>query len=130
MMNRIGVTCGVALAIGALAWPARPVSAAGCQFGSSLPVRAVIATWYGIEHRGVRTSIGEAFDERLLTAAHPWLPLRSLIRVTNLLNGRSLIVRITDRMPVSGIGLDLSEAAARLLGMRACGRAPVVIAQE
>ena len=65
------------------------------------------------------------FDEHQLTAAHPWLPLRTIVLVTNLVNGRTVRVRITDRGPGYGRGIDLSQRAAELLGMDRCGLAPV-----
>jgi len=74
------------------------------------------------------TASGERFDERQLTAAHPWLPLQTLVRVTNLLNGRAVEVRITDRGPGYGRGIDLSQRAAQTLGMERCGLAPVELA--
>ena len=89
-----------------------------------------MASWYGPEHHGRVTAGGDRFDERQLTAAHPWLPLRTLVQVINLLNGRIVEVRITDRGPGHGRGIDLSQGAAEALGMRRCGLAPVLLALE
>ena len=75
------------------------------------------ASWYGSDFHGLPTANGEVFDKELITAAHPTLPLPSIVRVTNLENGRSVNVRVNDRGPFIGDRLiDLSEAAARKLG--------------
>lgn len=72
------------------------------------------------------TASGEAFDKRAMTAAHPTLPLGTKVRVTNLGNGQSAVLRINDRGPfVPGRIIDVSEAAADILGMRQTGLAPV-----
>jgi rare lipoprotein A len=85
-----------------------------------------IASWYGADFHGHRTADGEVFDRNALTAAHPTLPLPTNVRVTNLDNGRSLVVRVNDRGPFSGGRLiDLSERAADLLGFKGNGLAPV-----
>jgi len=84
-----------------------------------------IASWYGSELQGRRTASGERFDRRELTAAHPWLPFQTWLRVTNPRNGRSVNVRINDRGPGYGRAIDLSEQAARLLGIHGKGFARV-----
>lgn len=72
-----------------------------------------LATSYGEEVGGNRTAIGEVFDPNALTAAHPTLPLPSYVRVTNLANGRMIVVRVNDRGPyTSDRIIDLSRAAA------------------
>ena len=86
------------------------------------------ASWYGPRFAGKRTASGERFDPRRLTAAHPALPLGARAMVTNLENGRQVEVRITDRGPYAdGRAIDLSEAAAKELGMVEDGTAPVRI---
>ena len=76
-----------------------------------------IASWYGRKFNGQRTSSGEIYDMYGMTAAHPTLPIPSYARVTNLSNGRSVIVRVNDRGPFhSGRVIDLSFAAAYRLG--------------
>jgi rare lipoprotein A len=75
------------------------------------------ASYYGKAHQGRRTASGQRFDDRLLTAAHPWLPLGSQVRVTLLGTGRSVVVKINDRMPARRRIVDLSLAAARELGI-------------
>jgi len=91
-----------------------------------------LASWYGLEHNGRRTASGSVFDDREMTAASPWLPFGKRIRVTNIANGRSVIVRITDRGPHPrlGRGLDLSTAAAREIGLLRPGVASVRIGPE
>jgi rare lipoprotein A len=87
-----------------------------------------IASWYGARFKRRPTANGERFDPDELTAAHRSLPLPTIARVTNLGNGRSVIVRINDRGPyVGGRVLDLSRAAATALGMKADGIARVRI---
>ena len=77
-----------------------------------------IASWYGGRFHGRKTASGEAFDMHALTAAHPKLPFGSWVRVRNLVNGRSVDVRINDRGPyVKRRIIDLSRAAARALGV-------------
>ena len=75
-----------------------------------------IASYYADAHHGRRTANGERFDMHALTAAHRTLPFGTRVKVTNLDNGRSVVVRINDRGPyVEGRVIDLSQAAAREL---------------
>ena len=84
------------------------------------------ASWYGPGFHGRTTANGETFDRRALTAAHPTLQMPTLVRVTNLENGRSLVLRINDRGPFAHSRLiDVSERAAELLGFREAGVATV-----
>jgi rare lipoprotein A len=86
------------------------------------------ASWYGQDFHGRRTANGEIFGAYYLTAASPVLPIPSYARVTNLENGRSLMVRINDRGPyMSGRIIDLSYQAAEILGYRAKGGAQVEV---
>jgi rare lipoprotein A len=86
------------------------------------------ASWYGDEFSHRRTASGERFDPRGLTGAHRSLPLGSKVRVTNLLNGRSVMVTITDRGPFRRRReIDLSLGAARAIGMVQRGVARVLI---
>jgi rare lipoprotein A len=83
-----------------------------------------LASWYGDDFHGRLTANGEVFDLGAITAAHPTLPLPSYVRVTNLSNGHSLIVRVNDRGPYHGDRiLDVSVKAAQLLGFRSRGTA-------
>ncbi len=80
------------------------------------------ASWYGPNFHGHQTANGEIYDETGLTAAHPTLPLNSLVQVTNLDNGREAILRITDRGPFVGDRLiDVSRGAAEALGFQGAG---------
>ena len=85
-----------------------------------------IASWYGRDYQGKPTADGEVFDRNAVTGAHPTLPIPVNVRVTNLENGRSIVVRINDRGPyINGRIVDLSEHAADLLGYRSQGLARV-----
>ena len=85
-----------------------------------------IASYYAEAHHGRRTADGERYDMQALTAAHPTLPFGSRVRVTNLENGRSVVVRINDRGPyVEERVIDLSYAAARELRFLSRGTARV-----
>ena len=87
---------------------------------------AGMASWYGRQFNHRVTASGERFDEALLTACHPTLPLGTSVRVTNLRNRRWVIVRINDRGPLApGRVIDLSTAAADRLGMLQDGLVPV-----
>ena len=85
-----------------------------------------VASWYGPGFHGKRTSSGETYDQNAMTAAHTVLPLPTYVEVTNLDNGRFVIVRINDRGPFSGGRIiDLSYAAAKHLGFINQGTAKV-----
>jgi rare lipoprotein A len=111
--------------------------AAGC--GSERPIGPVdpvhpsyvetgAASWYGKSLAGRKTASGETFDPRDLTAAHRTLPFGSTVKVTNLANGRSVVVRINDRGPFKpGRVIDCSEAAAIALGFHRHGLTRVAI---
>ena len=116
--------------------PAEVVQVATVETGTDLaptpaPVASVqtgIASWYGMHWQGRKTASGVRFDTRKLTAAHRTLPLNTVVRVTNLLNGDSVIVLINDRGPYVGKRvIDLSEAAAKRLSMTKKGLVPVRI---
>jgi len=84
------------------------------------------ASWYGPGFQGQRTASGEPFNPRALTAAHRTLPFGTRVRVTNLRNGQTVVVRINDRGPhVPGREIDLSARAAQALGLIPMGAAPV-----
>jgi rare lipoprotein A len=93
-----------------------------------------VASWYGQQFHGNRTANGEPFDMNSISAAHRTLPLPSMVRVTNLENGRALNVRINDRGPFArGRIIDMSRRAAQLLGFEQKGTAMVrveILAQE
>ena len=88
------------------------------------------ASWYGNYHVGRKTATGERLDVTHATAAHRTLPLQSMVKVTNLNNGRSVVVTINDRGPVSRrLLIDVSPRAADELHMRNAGVVPVAIEQ-
>ncbi|UKK82897.1 septal ring lytic transglycosylase RlpA family protein [Sphingopyxis sp. BSN-002] len=85
-----------------------------------------MASYYGRELAGNRTASGEAFDPDDFTCAHRSLPFGSKVRVTNLANGQSVIVRVNDRGPWGrGRVIDISQAAAKEIGMHRSGTARV-----
>jgi rare lipoprotein A len=86
------------------------------QASKKAPYQIGTASWYGSYFDGKPTASGEAYDMNDLTAAHPTLPLGSYVRVTNLHNGRAVVVRVNDRGPiVQGRIIDLSYGAAQVL---------------
>ncbi|MEX2540512.1 MAG: septal ring lytic transglycosylase RlpA family protein [Trueperaceae bacterium] len=88
--------------------------------------REGVASWYGPGFAGRLTASGEVFDPGQLTAAHRTLPFNTHLRVTNVANGRSVVVRINDRGPFKGARIiDLSRAAADRIGMIGSGTATV-----
>ena len=89
-------------------------------------VQQGMATWYGEPQR---TASGERFDKSQLTAAHRTLRFGTRVRVTNKRNGRTVVVRINDRGPFGNAKriIDVSEAAARILGMIEAGVVPVTL---
>lgn len=85
-----------------------------------------VASWYGPGFHGKKTANGERYNQRRMTAAHKTLPFNTEVKVTNLDNGRSVVVRINDRGPyVDDRIIDLSKKAARKLGMLQTGTARV-----
>lgn len=115
-------------------WANRPYE----QFGKGyVPLTRVgpfqqrgAASWYGKRFHGNPTSSGEKYDMYKMSAAHPILPIPSYARVTNLANGRTVVVRVNDRGPFhAGRVIDLSYAAAYKLGYVAAGSARVLVEQ-
>jgi len=96
--------------------------------------RTGIASWYGPNFHGKPTANGEVFDQWEVSAAHKTLPMPSMVRVTNLGNGRSLVVRVNDRGPFKpGRIIDMSKRGAQLLGFEGQGTAQVrveILTQE
>lgn len=87
-----------------------------------------VATWYGKLFQGKPTASGQPYNENAMTCAHRTLPLGSLLRVTNLRNHRSVLVRVNDRGPVpENRVIDVSKAAADSLGFEHRGIAPVKV---
>ncbi len=104
------VACGAGVTSGPAARPVEPRQGAA-QVG--------LASWYGGRFHGRKTASGERFDQNALTAAHRTLPFGTKVRVTNIKNGRSVILRINDRGPFGRRTriLDVSRGAARRLDM-------------
>jgi rare lipoprotein A len=85
-----------------------------------------IASWYGPDFHGKKTANGEMYDMNADTAAHKTLPMNTIVRVTNLNNNKSVVVRINDRGPfVDGRIIDLSYSAGKMVGLEHTGTAPV-----
>ena len=100
----------------------KATSVAPAKTGRTKPYQIGTASWYGSYFQGRATASGEPYDMYDLTAAHPTLPLGSWVRVTNLRNGRTVVVRINDRGPVvPGRIIDLSYNTARVLHFESQG---------
>jgi rare lipoprotein A len=96
--------------------------------GKPLSVQVGLSSWYGPNYNHQHSANGDIYDQNAMTAAHNTLPMGTIIRVTNLANGQSAIVKITDRGPfVHGRILDLSLAAAKATGVYRAGVAKVKI---
>jgi rare lipoprotein A len=113
-------------------WANRPYTVLGQQYVPTTGVKVYrergMASWYGRKFHGQPTSSGERYDMYAMTGAHPTLPIPSYVRVTNLRNGRNVVVRINDRGPFSNKRLiDLSYTAAYKLGYVATGTAEVEV---
>jgi rare lipoprotein A len=131
MMRRAAGCAIVALGVGLSACathapaPAKPVGSTGV-----LEAREGLASYYGTEFHGKLTASGARFNMNALVAAHPSYPFGTLVRVTNLANGRSTRVRIVDRGPgprqrAEGVVIDVSRKAAETLGFIQQGQARV-----
>ncbi len=113
-------------------WANRPYVNRGRRYVPMTRRKAFIqrgeASWYGRPFHGRKTAIGERYDMRALTAAHPTRPLPSYVKVTSLETGRTIVVRVNDRGPYAqGRVIDLSFAAAAKLGFTDRGVTPVEI---
>jgi rare lipoprotein A len=103
--------------------PVRPQPKAATKSAKKpKPYQVGTASWYGSYFQGKDTASGEAYNMYDFTAAHPTLPLGTYVRVTNLRNGRAVVVRVNDRGPVvDGRIIDMSYGAAQALGMKSRG---------
>ncbi|MGH9394525.1 MAG: septal ring lytic transglycosylase RlpA family protein [Terriglobales bacterium] len=137
-MQRLIAIILLTVALAAAPWAAQgpvPVQAAAPATVASAgfrvappPYQVGIASWYGAWFQGKETTSGERFNMYALTAAHRQLPFGTRVRVTNLTNHRSVVLRINDRGPVPASRvIDLSFAAARALGFYEDGLIPVRI---
>jgi rare lipoprotein A len=120
------------LALLTLAWlPFGPgPQAAEKRSPEAQKVQKGVATYYAKRFQGRRTASGERLDQGKMVAAHPSLPFGTIVRVTNLRNGRSTDVRVVDRGPAKGpqrrgVIIDLTQTAARELGFKEQGKTPV-----
>jgi rare lipoprotein A (peptidoglycan hydrolase) len=105
--------------------PAQPMAKKSSPVEATLPQTGQ-ASWYGAQHQGKQTASGSIYDQASLTAAHATLPFGSKIKVTNLANGKSVEVEITDRGPFAENRIiDLSQAAAKALDIVESGTATV-----
>jgi rare lipoprotein A len=114
--------CAILLA--AVVLPLTPVDASAQEVPGAKAAwvgEAGTASYYGNRHQGRPTASGARFDQRLLTAAHAWLPFGTKVRVTVVGSGKSVIVTITDRLYSHRRVIDLSTAAAQMLGMMRAG---------
>src|SRR5882757_649044 len=120
-MRRLGtiLLLGLAATLAACATPTPPPPAAPRPAAEQPSFHQEgLASWYGTFHQGQITANGERFDMESLTAAHRTLRFGTIVRVTNLANGRTIKVRINDRGPYVGTRvIDLSALAAHQLGM-------------
>src|ERR1700704_2468331 len=131
MRGHIAHTLAAVLLVVSLGAAQRPASSEPGKTKNSVPPGKVTTTkpyqigtasWYGDYFQGRATASGEPYNMYDLTAAHPTLPLGSLVKVTNLHNGRAVVVRINDRGPVvPGRIIDLSYNTARVLQFQAQG---------
>ena len=131
MRGHIAHTLAAVLLVVSLGAAQRPASSEPGKTPKSVPPGKVTTTkpyqigtasWYGDYFQGRATASGEPYNMYDLTAAHPTLPLGSLVKVTNLHNGRAVVVRINDRGPVvPGRIIDLSYSTARVLQFQAQG---------
>lgn len=108
--------------------PAKPAASPTPQPAERV-IETGFATWYGGHHAWHRTASGERFVPSMMTAAHRSIPLGTMVRVTDLASGRSVVVKVNDREPPHGRRcIDLSEGAATVLGIHRQGVAHVTIA--
>lgn len=130
MTNVIRIRLGLAVAILILTGALTPRISDATTSLSVGSAQTGLASYYGPGFNGERTANGEVFDQRELVAAHRTLPLGTVVRVTNLANGRSVVLRVIDRGPYGrnhrkGCIIDVSKGAARRLRFVRQGLTPV-----
>ena len=115
----------ISLALPAMVLFAKETSSHQSSAAHAKPITG-IASYYGGKFHGKRTASGENFNKNAMTAAHRSLPFGTKVKVTNLRNGRTVLVRVNDRGPhVRGRMIDLSQAAAKKIGLSYAGTARV-----
>ena len=137
LLGRIGLTCAALWLAGCSAYGASRAAPAPAPAVEHAPApvssgqgRVTLASWYGPGFIGQRTASGEVYHRDDLTAASRSLPLGTRVQVTNLDTARAVVVRINDRGPyVRGRGIDLSERAAKQIGLNHSGVARVSVAR-
>ena len=121
----LSVFMGISLALPATVLFAKETSSHKSRAAHAKPITG-IASYYGGKFHGKRTASGEIFNKNAMTAAHRNLPFGTKVKVTNLRNGRTVLVRVNDRGPhVRGRMIDLSQAAAKKIGLSHAGTARV-----
>ncbi len=126
---RLAVLAFASMLPGASAWADRSEGPGVADIASAIERGIVtaqegIVSWYGAQFQDRKTASGERFDAAAMTMAHPSLPFGTHVKVTNLRNGRSVVVRVNDRGPFVGKRIaDLSQAAAAEIGMMRRGLA-------
>ncbi len=126
--KRVAVRVSLSLVVLALGFPT-PASGSGAATDIH-PIKTFKhlieigqASWYGLKFQGRMTATGETYDMNLMTCAHRSLPLGSWVKVTNLKNRKTVVVRVNDRGPaLNGRIVDLSYAAAQAVGLRGVGK--------
>ncbi len=112
-----------------ISWALALVLTFALPMASAAETQTGEASYYAESLVGNKTARGEPSDSSAMTAAHRTLPFGTRVRVTNLRNGRSVVVRINDRGPyIKGRIIDLSKAAAHKIGMQKAGVVPVTVA--
>ncbi len=127
--NRLRRLLGSAAPLTAIAGAPKPTVTIPNATNATLNrIKGGMASWYGPGFHGRRTANGERFNQHGLTAAHRYLPFGTKVKVTNVRTGKSVVVRINDRGPFAhGRVIDLSAAAAKVIGVHRSGVAPVSI---
>lgn len=121
---------GVALALPATAWAAKQVPSHKTRATHAKSTTG-IASYYGGKFHGRRTASGEIFNKNAMTAAHLTMPFGTKLKVTNLRNGRTVMVKVNDRGPhVRGRIIDLSQAAAKKIGLTGTARVKLEVLKK
>ena len=126
----LSVFMGIALALPATVLFAKETSSHKSRVAHTKPITG-IASYYGGKFHGKRTASGEIFNKNAMTAAHRSLPFGTKVQVTNLRNGRTVLVRVNDRGPhVRGRMIDLSQAAAKKIGLKGLVRVKLEVVKK
>jgi rare lipoprotein A (peptidoglycan hydrolase) len=134
MLKYSNLACFAVLAVAACQAPPAPVATAPAapapvETAAAPLIESGTASYYGTRHNGRRTANGDVFNMWAMTAAHPWLPFGTKVRVTIAGTDRSVDVTITDRLPSRRRVIDLSQGAAKELGILRQGVAEVTLSR-